>query len=222
MGLTSWDQFLPYIKFQASRLSSTTRIAEVDFYQAGVLGALEAICHIDETSYSSSQIIRYVKTYIWHFMLKEIRQLQHAVYIPLHLNRKINSGEIKFSITGEECLEIGSLHPTKIGLDPDNRQHKAHADYIIPTSQTIQRCHYRGVLYSCFCELKKSRQLNDVEIVCYLLYNSLFDFPKMTVEQIGKILGISANTVSKKVLRVSSAVKQTLLDQYDKNEIFMD
>ena len=221
MAATNWEQFLPYIKFQASRFSSTTRIPEADFYQAGVLGALEAIRQIDEVLYSHSQVVRYVKTYIWHYMLKEIRELQHAVYIPLHLNRRINSGEVKFSITGEECLEIGSLHPMKIGSDPDNKQHKVHPDFVVSGNETVRNCHYRGLFYNCLCAMKGNNQLNDVEIVCYLLYNGLFDFPKLTVEQIGKILSLSANTISKKVLKASGIVKRALLEQYDAEAVFV-
>jgi hypothetical protein len=216
----NWEDFEPYIKYHSSRLSCSTSLSVEEFFQAGVLGALEGLEHVD-TKYQRYQIIRFVKKYIFHFMLKQIRELQHAVYIPLHLNSKINSGKVKFSMVNNECLEMGALGTSRSSNpNKDQYQQKVHPDFAYDPDDLSKGCHYKRILECAFSKLKINGLLNEVEVLCYVLHNGLFSYPKFPLEQIGKIIGLAPNTVSKKVLKVSSLLKHVLFEAYDKESIF--
>lgn len=211
MPHNKWTGYVKYISFHAQRLGSSTKISPLDFFQSGVLGALEALERVEDI-FDQHQIKAYVKQHIWHFMLKQIRELQHAVYIPLHLNRKINSGEVTFSSTLDENLENGTISQTRILISKNGRSDN--------NNNITDQCHYRSVVASTLTRLYEDHKINNVELVCFVAHKGLFDYPKLTVEQIGKIVCLSPNTVSKKVLKVTRLFREETIEYYEKDEVF--
>jgi hypothetical protein len=205
-----WTGYVKFISFHAQRLGSSTKIPATDFFQSGVLGALEALERV-ENSFDQHQIKAYVKQHIWHFMLKQIRELQHAVYIPLHLNRKINSGEVSFSSTLDENLENGVISQTKISVSKNGKIE----------NDTEDQCHYRSVVACTLTRLYTEKIINDVELVCFIAHRGLFGYPKLSVEQIGKVVNLSPNTVSKKVLKTTHLFRIEACEYYEKDEVFV-
>ena len=214
-----WHNFQSIVLYHAARLCRVTRISYDDLYQSGMLGLFEAMERLNESMVLPQQV-KFVERYVWHYILKTIRELQHPVYIPLHLNKRVNSGEVKFSSVSDEVLEYTPS-------DEDNSGKATHSKSTVGCGcfQTdngeVDGIHYCLIIRRSLSYLVESRLVDGTEVVCFIIFHGLFDYPRYPIEQIAKIVGISANTASKKVLKVRKCLKDAIPQLFNKETVFV-
>lgn len=211
---SNWEKYVPVVRYHAARLCKRTKVSFDDLFQSGCVGLFEALGRLDE-DLSLPQQSHFVRQYIWHHVLRAIRELQHPVYIPLYLNRKINNNEIHISSISESFLDIeeGSQDKKSYSKSP-------HPNFVTSSNEVVSRCHYRRIVELSIYKLLESEQIDVIECLCFLLFHGLFNYPRFPLEDISKIIEISANTVSKKVLKVMRVLKVNVPIYYEKDSIF--
>ena len=208
-----WAEYLHLVKRHANRLRKRTKLSYDDLFQAGCVGLLEALEKLRD-DFVPSQKSRFIETYVWHNILKVIRELQHPVYIPLHLNRRINNQEVTFSSVSSDNLDFDETPKNfKDVCRSGSNGTSYHIDILTCT-------HYRLILQRSLEYLVNTREIDDVELVCFVLFHGLFDSPKFCVEDISRIMSISSNTVSKKTLKTMRLLKEVVPKFYDLESVF--
>ncbi len=211
-----WNKYLATLKFQAARLCKITNIPFDDLYQNGFVGFLEALGRLDQTL-STTQQSRYIEQFIWHYLIKIIRELHHPVYIPLYLNSQINSQEISITTVQEEYIEVESF-----SQDKKTSSKSPHPNACEEINESCHHRHYRNILEKSINSLLSQGVIDQIEVVSFLLFHGLFNYPLFPLEDISRLLGISSNTVSKKVLKVMRLLKDAVPAQFSKACIFGD
>lgn len=205
---------LNYIKKKASYFSRRSNLEYEDFYQSGFEGMVVALQRLRLEEPLGKQIV-FVIQYIAHEMIKEIRRCQHPVYIPTHLNKKINQGEVSFSRTSAD------KYPQLI-----ERKERQSSAITIEVQKSVEQVstaflnfNHREIIKKSFDYLLTKKIIVQEEIVCFNLFYGLFDYPRFPIEQIGKIFEIPTNTASKRVLKVMKCLKTTTPTLFSINQL---
>lgn len=205
---------LNYIRKKSKYFSCRSNLEYEDFYQSGFEGMMVALQKLRPEEPLGKQIV-FVVQYIVHEMVKEIRRCQHPVYIPTHLNKKINSGELTFSRTNAD------KYPQLI-----ERKEKQSSDMVMglqksakQTSDVFLNLNHREMLEKSFNYLLVEKMVVPEEIVCFNLFYGLFSYPKFPIEQIGKFFKIPTNTASKRILKVMKLLKSVVPALFSINQL---
>ena len=208
------DVSLKIIKRKASYFSKSSSITYNDFYQSGFEGMMLALGRLDHEKPVAKQIT-YVRQYILHEMIKEIRTNQHPVYIPTHLNKKVNNGDIKFSkVTSDEYPQLPERKDSLVKLNLT----EVSIAIIDAIDKVTHLSHKQMVQKSLNCLIQQGL-ISQEEVICFNLFHGLFDYPKFPIEDIGKFFSISTNTASKRVLKVMKLLKEITPKLFSKEQI---
>jgi len=206
------DVSMKIIKRKASYFSKNSSISYDDFYQSGFVGMTLALHRLHEEPIAKQ--ITYVSQYILHEMIKEIRNTQHPVYIPTHLNKRVNSGDIKFSrVNSDDYPQIPERKDTQIKLNQVEI-----SNTLASTSEKILNFSHKQVLQKSLNFLFQQGLVSQESIICFNLFHGLFDYPKFPIEDIGKFFLISTNTASKRVLKVMKLLKEYTPKLFSKDQ----
>jgi RNA polymerase sigma factor (sigma-70 family) len=211
----NWVIYVPIVKRYAAKFCRVTKLSYEELFQSGFVGLLEALGKLDVKTFEAPQQLRFIETHVWHHVLRAVRELQHPVYIPLYLNVKINRNEVSFSSVSDIDVDLES------GLqDQKNSAKRATSNFTSVQDDKISRLHFRRILEEAISELKRDKEINENEAICFFLFHGLFDFPRHPLESISSILGIKTNTVSKKILKVMKLLKEQLPQIFSRGEVF--
>ncbi len=208
------DVSLKIIKRKASYFSKSSSITYDDFYQSGFEGMIMALHRLDCEKPIAKQVT-YVKQYILHEMIKEIRISQHPVYIPTHLNKKVNSGGIKFSkVNSDEYPQLPERKDSTVRVTLTEV-----ASAITDIADGILNFSHKQMIQKSLNYLLEQSLVSQEEIVCFNLFHGLFNYPKFPIEDIGRLFTISTNTASKRVLRVMKLLKEFTPKFFSKDQL---
>jgi len=206
------DVCVKIIKRKALYFSKNSSVAYDDFYQSGFLGMILALQRLQEEPIAKQ--ITYVRQYILHEMIKEIRKIQHPVYIPTHLNKKVNKGDIKFIKVNSDSypqLPERKDNPVKISQPEINNA-------VLESHDKILNFSHKQILQKSLNYLLEQNLIFQESIICFNLFHGLFGYPKFSVEDIGKFFSISTNTASKRVLKVMRLLKEVTPKLFSKDQ----
>lgn len=206
------DVCVKIIKRKALYFSKNSSVAYDDFYQSGFVGMILALQRLHEEPIAKQ--ITYVRQYILHEMIKEIRRTQHPVYIPMHLNKKINRGNIKFMRVNSDNypqLPERKDSPIKINKPEINNA-------VLEAHDKILNFSHKQVIQKSLNYLLEQKLILQESIVCFNLFHGLFNYPKLPIEDIGKFFSISTNTASKRVLKVMKLLKEYTPKLFSKDQ----
>jgi len=208
------DVSVKIIKRKASYYSKNSSITYNDFYQSGFEGMILALRRLEHGEPIAKQI-SYVRQYILHEMIKEIRRVQHPVYIPTHLNKKVNKGDIKFSRVNSD--EYPQLPERKDSSFKSTGVEVASA--VLDSEDNLKRLGYKNIIQKSLNHIFDQGLISQESIICFNLFHGLFDYPKFPIEDIGKFFQISTNTASKKVLKVMKLLKEFMPKLFSKDQL---
>ncbi len=208
------DVSLKIIKRKASYFSRSSSITYNDFYQSGFEGMMVALSRLDHEMPTAKQIT-YIRQYILHEMIKEIRIGQHPVYVPTHLNKKVNSGDIKFSkVNSDEYPQLPERKDSTVRVTLTEV-----ASAVTDITDGILNFSHKQMIQKSLNYLLQQSLVSQEEIVCFNLFHGLFDYPKFPIEDIGRFFVISTNTASKRVLRVMKLLKEFTPKFFSKDQL---
>ena len=208
------DVSLKIIKRKASYFSKNSGITYNDFYQSGFEGMMEALQRLDYKEPAAKQIT-YIRQYILHEMIKEIRRTSHPVYIPTHLNKKVNNGEIKFvRVNSDDYPQIPERKDSKIKTSQIEI-----SSAVLSIEDKITNLNHKQIIQKSLDYLFQQSLITQEEIICFNLFHGLFNYPRFPIEDIGKFFSISTNTASKRVLKVMKLLKEITPKLFSKSQL---
>lgn len=208
------DVSLKIIKRKASYFSKNSSITYNDFYQSGFEGMIMALRRLDHERPIAKQVT-YVRQYILHEMIKEIRICQHPVYIPTHLNKRVNSGDIKFpKVNSDEYPQLPERRDSTVKVT-----HAEIDSAVTAVTDRILNFSHKQMIQKSLNYLLQQSLVSQEEIICFNLFHGLFNYPKFPIEDIGRFFTISTNTASKRVLKVMKLLKEFTPKLFSKDQI---
>jgi RNA polymerase sigma factor (sigma-70 family) len=206
------DVCVKTIERKALYFSKHSNVAYDDFYQSGFVGMILALQRLQEEPVAKQ--IAYVRQYILHEMIKEIRMIQHPIYIPTHLNKKVNKGDVKFSrVNSDGYPQIFERKDSPVKtVQPEVE------NTISDIQDKVLNFSHKQILQKSLDYLLKQKLILQESVICFNLFHGLFNYPKFSIEDIGKFFSISTNTASKRVLKVMKLLKEVTPKLFSKDQ----